>query len=290
MRTNTPYNEAYGRKQLINNEIYGEILVRPVDKKENYIKRCVAVPGDSIKIINSQMYINGEKQDLFDEMQYNYYLATDGQSINTRFIEKYGISQEDLANAQRFVRSEADLVFIQNHPVLSKYNSGNLFMIPLTKAKAEKIKQNPFIKAIVKSVKPVGQYNSGVFPHTPELYPWNEDNFGSLYIPKAGTTTPLNMETLPFYRRLIEIYEKNDLKVEGDKIYINGELATSYTFKMNYYWLMGDNRHNSADSRFWGFVPEDHVVGKALMVWFSSDKDQPFPANIRWDRILTMIH
>ncbi len=290
MQTNTPYNENFGRKQLLDNEIYGKILVRPVDKKENYIKRCVGVPGDSIKIIDGQMYINGKAQEHFDDMQYNYYLATDGQSINSKFVEKYGISQEDLAGAQRFMASPADLDFVRNHPQLSQFNTANLFMLPLTQDKVDRIKKNPFIKAIVKSIKPQGQYNSGVFPHTPKLYAWNEDNFGSLYIPKAGDTTPLNKTTLPLYKRIIQVYEKNDLKVVGDNIYINGELATTYTFKMNYYWLMGDNRHNSADSRFWGYVPEDHVVGKALMIWFSSDKDQSFPSNIRWDRILTMIH
>ena len=280
----------YGRKAILKDKIAGDIQVRPVDKKENYIKRCTAISGDVIKIVDSQMYVNGKKQDTFDAMQYNYFVATGGQAINKKFLDKYGISNEDAENSQRFIQVQDDINFIKRDSTLSQFNSANLFIFPLTPKKAELLKHNPFIKAVVRYVKPAGQYNEDVFPHAGKYYPWNEDNFGPLQIPKKGTSVKLTKANINIYKRLIQIYEKNDLKIEDDKFYINGQLADSYTFKMNYYWLMGDNRHNSADSRFWGFVPEDHVVGKALMVWFSSDKDKAFPANIRWDRILTMIH
>jgi signal peptidase I len=280
----------YGRKAILKDKIAGEILVRPVDKKENYIKRCVAIPGDEIKIVNSQMFVNGKEQETFNDMQYNYFIATGGQAINKKFLGKYGISFEDAESAQRFVQIQDDINFIKSNPELNKYNMANLYIFPLTPKKAEEIKNNPFIKSVVRYVKPEGQYNDGVFPHKPNLYRWNEDNFGPLTIPKRGMKMKLTASNIYLYKRAIQIYEGNELRIEGENIYINGELTDSYTFKMNYYWLMGDNRHNSADSRFWGFVPEDHVVGKALMVWFSSDKDKSFPANIRWDRVLTMIH
>ena len=280
----------YGRKAILQDKIVGDIIVRPVDKKENYIKRCTAVSGDSIKIVNSQMYVNGKRQETFNDMQYNYFIVTGEQSINKKFLRKYGISNEDAESSQRFIQIQDDINFIKSDSILSKYNMANLYIFPLTPKKAESLKQNPFVKAVVRYVKPVGQYNDGVFPHAPQFYAWNEDNFGPLYIPKKGDVLNLTEANIHIYERLIRVYEHNELKIDGRNIYINGEKATKYQVKMNYYWMMGDNRHNSADSRFWGFVPEDHVVGKALMVWFSSDKDKSFPANVRWDRILTMIH
>jgi signal peptidase I len=128
-----------------------------------------------------------------------------------------------------------------------------------------------------------------IFPHSPN-FPWTEDNFGPLWIPRKGATVPLTLENLPLYQRIIDLYENNDLQVKDSTILINGQPATSYTFKMDYYFMMGDNRHNSADGRFWGFVPEDHVVGKAVFVWLSLDKDKRFPSNIRWNRMFRTIH
>jgi signal peptidase I len=123
------------------------------------------------------------------------------------------------------------------------------------------------------------------------LYPWNVDNYGPIYIPKKGTTVNLTMQNISLYKRLIDVYENNDLKISGDQIYINGQLASSYTFKMNYYWMMGDNRHNSADSRFWGFVPEDHVVGKASFVWLSLDPEKGWlEGKIRWNKLFRVIN
>ena len=144
--------------------------------------------------------------------------------------------------------------------------------------------------SVKKQIIPAGNADVYIFPHSPEAYPWNVDNFGPLYIPKKGATVDLNMTNLPIYKRIIGVYEHNKLDVRDSVIYINDEPATSYTFKMNYYWMMGDNRHKSADSRYWGFVPEDHIVGKASIIWMSLDKDKSFPQNIRFNRILKVIH
>jgi len=130
---------------------------------------------------------------------------------------------------------------------------------------------------------------NSIFPHSPK-YPWTEDNFGPLGIPKKGVTVKLTVDNLPLYQRIIEVYENNDLAVKDGVIYINGKAETTYTFKMNYFFMMGDNRHNSADGRFWGFVPEDHVVGKAVFIWLSLDKEKGFPGNIRWSRMFRSIY
>ena len=143
----------------------------------------------------------------------------------------------------------------------------------------------PFVKSVTRIVRPKGYREDFIFPHD-KRFSWNEDNFGPLYIPKKGDVIKLTLDNLPLYRRCIEVYEGNSLFVSGDgKIIINNQPADSYTFRMDYYFMMGDSRHNSADSRFWGFVPEDHVVGKALFIWFSTDKDKTFPASVRWSRI-----
>jgi signal peptidase I len=133
-----------------------------------------------------------------------------------------------------------------------------------------------------------GKWDRNIFPSN-EKYPWNVDNFGPLTIPAKGATVQLTTDNLPLYKRIISVYENNKLEVKGTEIRINGEVATSYTFKMDYFWMMGDNRHNSADSRYWGFVPEDHVVGKAKFIWLSMDKDKSFPAKIRFKRMFSVI-
>lgn len=238
---------------------------RPIDKCDNYIKRCVAIPGDTLEIIAGDVYINGKKQKTLENKQYMYQVATDGSQINKRILDDMHISNED--------RPE--------------YNNGE-FYLPLTKQNEEKLKSYPFIRYVEKSEMHKGQWEPRIFPHN-EKYRWNLDFFGPLILPKRGMKMQLTIDNLPLYEQAITHYEKNTVKVEGNNIFINDTLATSYTFTMNYYWMMGDNRHNSLDSRYWGFVPENHIVGKPVLIWLSLDKDKSFPANIRWKRLFNLV-
>ena len=145
-----------------------------------------------------------------------------------------------------------------------------------------------FLSSVRKNVYPPNSWEKGTFPFS-EKYKWNRDNYGPIWIPEKGATVDLSLENLPLFERIIDVYEDNDLQIEKGEIWINGEKADTYTFKMDYYWMMGDNRHNSADSRYWGFVPEDHIVGKPLFVYISFDKERRFPFNIRWKRMMTRI-
>lgn len=257
-----------------------QLLVRPVDRRENYIKRCVAIPGDKLEIRAGKVYINDQPQPHFPDMQHNYEIATNGNPINARMLDKFGIYEEDRL-----------------------YNSlTHKYIMPLTASVCEQLKAFSNVESVV-------PYNDVdydlmaryIFPHDGRR--WTEDNFGPLTVPAKGATVQLNRETLPIYRRIIEVYEHNtfeiqpgELRTEGDSTYrvpdtykINGVATTSYTFQMDYFFMMGDNRHHSLDSRFWGFVPEDHVVGKAVLVWLSTEKGRMFPMNIRWRRIFTRI-
>ena len=238
-----------------------EITVRPVDKRDNYIKRCIAVPGDTLRIVNTQVYINGKPQKQFSGLQFRYLIQTDGSRINTRAFEKLKIYRDDLHD----------------------YGNG-LYEIPLIAANAEEFKKMGNVQSVKMRTRPQGEYDFEVFPHD-ERYPWNIDNFGPLWIPKKGVTIKINTANICFYDRIINAYEGNDLKIQNGEIYINGVKTDSYTFKMDYYWMMGDNRHDSLDSRFWGFVPEDHIVGAPRFVWLSLNKEKPFPFNIRLGRM-----
>jgi len=258
---------SYGRARVWREkETFGEIVSRPVDKRENYIKRCIGIPGDVLEIKAGQVYINGKEQQHFPGMQYDNIVTTDGTGINKRTLE-----QMDIAEADRHVYSNTQYLF------------------PLTQANEEKLKEMKNVKSVQRTLAPASSWDQNIFPFSKD-YPWNVDNFGPLEIPKKGQTVKLTVENLPLYKRIIDLYEANDLKVKDSTIYINGSPADSYTFRMDYYWMMGDNRHNSADSRYWGFVPEDHVVGKAVFIWLSLDKDQPFYNKIRWKRLFSFVH
>lgn len=251
----------YGREHA---RSQSELIYRPVDKRENYVKRCVAVPGDTIRVIGSQVYINGETQIEIPKREYVYFIRTNGTMLNPEVLENMGIAKSDIGyNA----------------------NSG-VYTLPLTDENLAKIKSFGNVTEVIKyeSTEP----NQLIFPHS-ENYAWTEDNFGPLWVPQKGATVKLTPENLPLYERIISIYEDNKLEVKDGKIYIDDKLADSYTFKMDYYFMMGDNRHNSADSRYWGFVPEDHVVGKASFVWLSLDKEKSFPSNIRWSRMFRSV-
>ena len=243
---------------------HAEIRTRPVDKRENYIKRCVALPGDTITSVDGQLYINGKQQEKIEDLQFSYEIRTNGTFINPRRLDKLNIAKDD------------------------RMQRGSVYEFPLTQEKADIIGKMKNVSSMVRINYAAGRPEN-VFPFS-EHYNWNRDNFGPLVIPKKGMTVDLNLKTLPLYQRAIHAYEGNDLKVKDGVIYINGEIAEQYTFKMDYFWMMGDNRHRSADSRYWGYVPEDHIVGKASFIWLSLDKDKSSVNKIRWNRIFKWIH
>lgn len=247
-------------------ETFGDIIARPVDKRENYIKRCVGIAGDVLEYKNGQLFVNGKEQQHFKGVQYDNIVTTNGVGINKRTLEELNISEAD-----RHMYSNTQYLF------------------PLTKENEEKLTAMKNVASVQRTLIPADNWDKNIFPFSSK-YPWNVDNFGPLEIPKKGQTAQLTIDNLPLYERIIDLYEANDLTVTDSTIYINGAVATSYTFKMDYYWMMGDNRHNSADSRYWGFVPEDHIVGKAVFIWLSLDKDQPFYNKIRWSRLFSFVH
>ncbi|MBI5219440.1 MAG: S26 family signal peptidase [Bacteroidia bacterium] len=284
----------YGRKVLwtpnnyTGEKPFGDIIARPVDKRENYIKRCVAIPGDTIKIIDGILFVNGKQQGDIEKMQYDYLVETNEYDINHKVLRKLGITEYDIESSKSKPKVQ-DAVYVLNDSLKpNSINLRNVSVYPLTKENAESIKNLSNVKSVKKIINRK-YYPIDIFPHSPN-YKWNVDNFGPLWIPKKGITVNLTLENLPVYERIISLYEGNKLRIDGDKIFINDKPATTYTFKMDYYWLMGDNRHNSADSRYWGFVPEDHVVGKAVFIWLSLDKDKTFLGKIRWGRMFRFIH
>lgn len=239
---------------------------KPIDKKSNYVKRCVGIPGDSLEIKEGYIYINGERTVLPDRAlpQYIHKVVTDGQQLSPAALKRYNVTE-----GQFF---------------------GDYYMLNLTDENAGKLKSNPLVKSVTKLLSPKGEYTESVFPHNSQ-YAWSIDNYGPIYIPEAGKTVELNAKSLPFYKRIIEVYENNNLTTSGDEIFINGKLATTYTFKQDYYWMMGDNRHNSEDARYWGYVPFDHVVGKPVFIWFSWDTNgEGIAQKIRWERVFTTVH
>ncbi|MBC8004350.1 MAG: signal peptidase I [Verrucomicrobia bacterium] len=257
----------YGRERVWSEkETFGEIISRPVDKRENYIKRCVGIPGDVLEYKMGQLFVNGKEQTHFPGVQYDNVVTTNGTALNKRTLGEMKISEDD-----RHMYSNTQYLF------------------PLTQVNEQKLKEMKNVTSVQRTLVPAANWDKAIFPFS-QNYQWNVDNFGPLEIPKKGQTVQLTLENLPLYERIIDLYEENDLKVTDGTITINGTPATSYTFKMDYYWMMGDNRHNSADSRYWGFVPEDHVVGKAVFIWLSLDKDEPFYNKIRWNRLFSFVH
>jgi signal peptidase I len=242
---------------------------RPIDKKENYIKRCVGIPGDVIEIKNTDLYVNGEPQAISEKMrnQFRYFVKTDGTLFSERTLNKYNIYEGQILSRN------GDYELMLNDESLAA------------------IKRFTYVKKVEKIF-----IDKGIKVNSPELifpednFNWNLDNFGPIKIPQAGTQVEIDTKNIELYRRIIETYENNKLEIIDGEIYINDNLASNYTFKMDYYWMMGDNRHNSLDSRYWGFVPEDHVVGKALFIWMSWDKNKKGINKIRWSRLFNAVH
>ena len=241
---------------------YGDIISRPTDRRENYVKRCVGLPGQTLQIKNRIVYLDGKANKEPDNVQYTYKMKLKGE-FPIDLADELGITNEDLL----------------------MYNQSGV--IPLTKKAYLALKAN---KNLVESISINTDANYG------DLYPlnaytgWTRDNYGPVWIPKKGKSIALTLKNLPVYERCIKVYEGNDLKVDSQgNIFINGKLAKSYTFKLDYYWMMGDNRHNSADSRYWGFVPEDHIVGKPIFIWWSHSPDHPGFSGIRWNRLFNFV-
>ncbi len=253
---------ALGRQYIMSNpNEYGDIISRPTDRRENYVKRCVGLPGQTLQIKDNIVYLDGKANKEPDNVQYTYYVKL-RQAMPEDLMKELGISVEDMTSLNQ---------------------SGYM---PLT---AKAYRTLLARKDIVESI----QLNTNA--PTGDVYPlnaytgWSRDNYGPIWIPKKGESVKLTLANLPIYERPIRVYEGNDLEVKSGKIYINGKPATSYTFKLDYYWMMGDNRHNSADSRYWGFVPEDHVVGKPIFIWWSHDPDYPGFSGIRWNRLFNFV-
>ena len=253
------YGKQEARRRLFNDYT---VVARPVDKREHYIKRCIALPGDTLRIANSEIYINGVRQEAPSERQF-FHTVVVNQPLSDYALQHLGITE------------------YQYNP------TSGIYYMSLTHNAATALRQ-------LKNVVSVERYSeqgtsTAVYPHDGREG-WNADNYGPIWIPKRGETILLTPDNLALYGRCIDVYEGNDLQVEADgAVYINGEATDRYTFQMDYYWMMGDNRHNSADSRYWGFVPEDHVVGRAAVVWLSLDPAKKFPANIRWERMFRTV-
>jgi signal peptidase I len=242
-----------------------ELVARPIDKKDHYVKRCVAIPGDSLQVKQGQLYINGAPAESFSGQEYSYTVVLKGQ-LSDKALSQLGLSVEDIRSAgkNQGVRGYSNLV--------------------LTQKAYEALKSSPSVVSITRNE----SQGRDCFPFS-DNYPWTIDNYGPIWIPAKGATVDINVDNICLYQRIIQAYEGNSLEIKDGKIYINGVQSSTYTFAMDYYFMMGDNRHGSYDSRSWGFVPDDHIVGKPLLIWFSSDKDKSFPKNIRWKRLFNII-
>jgi signal peptidase I len=267
-----PYHRMKGLGEIERNDCVvfnwpAETLGRPVDKKENYVKRCVGVPGDKIELIDAQLMVNDAPQEEPEGMkkQWHYNVSTKGTGLNPNILyEKYDITEGGYGRNK------------------NEYN------LTLTNESRDAIQNFTNVTSVKRQYEKGGIYADYIFPHD-KNFKWNVDNFGPITVPAAGETVSITTENLSIYKDIIERYENNKLEVVAGEIYINDKVATTYTFAMDYFWMMGDNRHNSADSRFWGFVPENHIVGKALFVWMSWDKNAKGLKKIRWNRLFSSV-
>ncbi|WP_460880746.1 signal peptidase I [Pontibacter rugosus] len=238
----------------------------PADLRTNYIKRAIGLPGDSLQVKDMQVFINGKAADNPEKLQYKYIIVPTMQ-LSEKFFQDRNINLDGL----------------------QYYESG--YAIDASPELAKEIASLDFIKDVILLKDVPGNAEAAVFPHQPSKYLWNKDNYGPIYIPKEGATVAITPESLPLYERVILEYERNEnAEIRDGKLFINGQEVTQYTFKQNYYFMMGDNRHNSLDSRYWGYVPADHIVGKAVMIWMSTNPEGGMFDKIRWSRIFNTIN
>ena len=251
-----------GGRQFIeeNCQEYGEIITRPADRRENYVKRCVGLPGQTLQIKDHIIYLDGKANKEPDNVQYTYRLKLK-KRLSDEAMKELGITMEDLMSLN------------------------TLGYMPLTKYAVDELKRQEYVDSIALNQE-ADEWD--IYPLNGNMH-WTRDNYGPVWIPKKGESIALNMDNIAIYERPIRTYEGNELEVKDGKIFINGQEAKEYIFKMDYYWMMGDNRHNSLDSRYWGFVPEDHIVGKPIFIWWSSDPDRGGFGGIRWSRLFRFV-
>ena len=250
-----------GRQYITENSVeFGEVITRPADRRENYVKRCVGLPGQTLQIKDHIVYLDGKANKEPDNVQYTYIVKLK-QRLPDELMKELGITMEDVMSLN------------------------TLGYMPLTKLAVAELKKQGYAESIELN-REAEEWD--IYPLNGNMH-WTRDNYGPVWIPKKGESIDLNLDNIAIYERPIRTYEGNDLMIKDGKIFINGEVATKYTFKMDYYWMMGDNRHNSLDSRYWGFVPEDHIVGKPIFIWWSSDPDRHGFSGIRWSRLLRFV-
>lgn len=293
---------------------------KPIDKKSNYVKRCVGTPGDSLAVIGGVVYSNGKKLQLSDRAKVMYdYTIYAQKGVSSKLLQEvdaadylrkyittnltppqYNALVPYVLGANPAPGGKIELITLAKGiptEIIRKFRLSLIEEKPrsrianLTNTMVAQLQANPAIDSVVKTDEGKGVYG-GAFPQRPDLYPWNNDHFGPIYIPKAGATVPITYTTLPLYKKIIRDYEHNTVEVRGQKVFINGKEATSYTFSQDYYWMMGDNRDHSEDSRTWGYVPADHIVGKPIFLWMSFDNfnEGLFNWKPRWERIFTTVH